>query len=55
MEQVQPTCMEYCEHEEKEVEFSLLKETDYLSLYVIEETDHLESEDVEYVLTNVLF
>ena len=45
-EQVQPPCMEDCEHEDEDGEFSLGEEDDYPSSCVEEYTDHLRDEDI---------
>ena len=55
MAQLQPPCMEDCDHECKEVEFPLIKEYDYPSRWIIKDNDHLKNEDVESVLIDVVF
>ena len=54
MEQVQPPFMGDCDHEDKEFEFPLFEQDDYPSLCIIKDPNHLENEDIEDVLTDIL-
>jgi hypothetical protein len=51
---VQPPCLEYCELEYREIEFSLCKKDDYPPLCIIKGIDNLENEYIDYDLTGEL-